>query len=227
MHRGGRELDEPAWADGVSYMAYLKIRQHLDRFAELPDNVARDAIIGRTRTGERLDLQGRHISPKQEPATEPVGLPATAHVRKVGPRGGHDNTQIYRRGFPYMETTPDGELQVGLQFCSFQASLDQFDVVFNDWSLNRQFPPLPDGAATGADALLDPNRGLTSIEKVGFFFVPPHEDEGVAAAAVFATPAAHRRARETGRLVVHKRVTDPNEPAVRAAGVPVPGARRK
>lgn len=34
-----------------------------------------------------------------------------------------------------METTPAGDLKVGLHFCSFQASLDQFDVVFNDWCI--------------------------------------------------------------------------------------------
>jgi hypothetical protein len=95
-----------------------------------------------------------------------------------------------------------------LHFCSFQASLDQFDVVFNDWMLNRQFPPQHGGADAGVDALLDPARQLTVIEKVGFFFVPPYNERGLAA-AIFATHEDHRRA--NGRLVVHKRAVDPND----------------
>jgi deferrochelatase/peroxidase EfeB len=210
VHRDGHELDEPAWADGGSYMAYLKIRQHPDQFAQLPDDATRDGVIGRTKDGTRLDLVGRGVKPHAEPAEVPDGLPPSSHVRKTGPRGRHDDTRVFRRGLPYMETTSDGQLAVGLHFCSFQASLDQFDVLFNDWSLNRQFPPLPPGSGdAGTDALLDPARGFTAIEKAGFFFVPPYHPDGLAA-AVLAVPPAGRPPR-TGRLVVHKRVTDPND----------------
>jgi hypothetical protein len=74
------------------------------------------------------------------------------------------------------------------------------------------FPPQAGGGDAGLDALLDPAGNLTSIEKVGFFFVPPHSARGLAD-AVFA---AHREPRrETGRLVVHKRVFDPNDPSRR------------
>jgi len=208
VHRDGRELDEPAWADGGSYMAYLKIPQRADQFATLPDDAARDQVIGRTKDGTRLDLAGQGTDPKHEPAEPPPSLPATAHVGKAGPRGAHDDNQIFRRGLPFIETTADGQVRVGLQFCSFQASLDQFDVVFNDWMLNRQFPPQSGGAEAGPDALLDSARQLTVIEKVGFFFVPPSHEQGLAA-AVFAVHEAHRPA--TGRLVVHKRVVDPND----------------
>jgi Dyp-type peroxidase family len=208
VHREGRELDEPAWADGGSYIAYLKILQRPEQFAALPDDAVRDQVIGRTKDGTRLDLTGQGTDPKQEPAEPPPGLPATAHVGKAGPRGAHDDNQIFRRGLPFIETTADGQVRVGLQFCSFQASLDQFDVVFNDWMVNRQFPPQPGGAESGADALLDSARQLTVIEKVGFFFVPPYHEQGLAA-AVFA--AHEERPPATGRLVVHKRVVDPND----------------
>jgi hypothetical protein len=43
---------------------------------------------------------------------------------------GHDLGCPFRRGIPFIETTSDGQLRVGLNFCSFQASLVQFDVVF-------------------------------------------------------------------------------------------------
>jgi Dyp-type peroxidase family len=208
VHRDGRELDEPAWADGGSYMAYLKILQRPDQFAALPDDATRDQVIGRVKDGTRLDLVGQDVDPKREPAEPPPNLPPTAHVRKAGPRGPHDDAQIFRRGLPFIETTADGRVRVGLQFCSFQASLDQFDVVFNDWMASRQFPPQPNGTEAGTDALFDPARQLTAIEKAGFFFVPPYHPEGLAA-AVFAT--RKERPPTTGRLVVHKRVVDPSD----------------
>lgn len=212
VHRDGPELDEPAWADGGSYMAYLKILQRPEQFAALPDDATRDQVIGRTKDGTRLDLVGQGIDPTREPAEPPASLPPTAHVGKAGPRGPHDDTQIFRRGLPFIETTPDGQVRVGLQFCSFQASLDQFDVVFNDWMLSRQFPPQAGGADAGTDALLDPARQLTAIEKAGFFFVPPYDEQGLAA-AVFTTRGERRPT--TGRLVVRKRVVDPNDPTRR------------
>ncbi len=212
VHRKWNEFDEPVWADGGSYMAYLKILQRPDQFAALADDNVRDATIGRTKEGIRLDLVGPGVDPADEPPDAPAGLPPTSHVRKAGPRGGHDATQIFRRGLPFIETTSDGQLRVGLNFCSFQASLAQFDVVFNDWLMSRQFPPQPDGSEPGVDALLDPTRQLTAIEKAGFFFVPPYDEQGLAA-AVFSE--RHERARTTGRLVVHKRVTDPNDPSRR------------
>jgi Dyp-type peroxidase family len=207
VHRDGGELDEPAWADGGSYMAYLKIRQFPDVFATLPPD-QQDGAIGRRRDGTRLDLVDLGTQPDDEPADVPVGLPPASHVRKAGPRGPHDDTQIFRRGLPYMETT-DGELRVGLQFCSFQASLDQFDVLFNDWCLNSRFPVLPEGDP-GVDVLLDPGRGLTAIERFGLFFVPPYQKGGLVA-ALFGDKRAGRKPK-TGRLVVRKRVIDTTDP---------------
>jgi hypothetical protein len=73
--------------------------------------------------------------------------------------------------------------------------------------MSRRFPPQPDGSEPGVDALLDPARQLTSIEKAGFFFAPPYHEQGLAA-AVFAEYDEQPRA--AGRLVVHKRIIDPS-----------------
>jgi deferrochelatase/peroxidase EfeB len=208
VHRDGNELDEPLWADGGTYMTYLKILQRPEQFAALPDDGARDATIGRLKDGTRLDLVGRGIDARDEPADVPDGLPPTSHVRKAGPRGPHDDNQIFRRGLPFVETTEDGKVRIGLNFSSFQATLAQFDVVFNDWLMSRQFPPQQSGADPGVDALLDPARQLTEIEKIGIYFVPPYDERG-SAAAIFA-PRRQRPA-ETGRLVIHKRVVDQND----------------
>jgi Dyp-type peroxidase family len=209
VHRDGKEADEPVWADGGTYMAFLRILQRPQTFAQLPDDTVRDAVIGRTKDGTRLDLVGAGVKPHDEPADPTPELPPTSHVLKAGPRGVHDSVQIFRRGLPFVETTTDGQVRVGLNFCSFQATLDQFDVVFLDWMMSRNFPPQPGGGDAGLDALMDPARGFTAIEKAGFFFVPPHHPEGLAA-AVFMLPA--KKPPKTGQVVVHKRVVDPTDP---------------
>jgi Dyp-type peroxidase family len=212
VDRDERNLEEPSWADRGSYLAFLKIRQHPQAFGAVGDEGARDAIIGRTKEGTRLDFVEQKLDPKEEPSEPPPNLPPSSHVRKVGPRGKHDDTQIFRRGLPFIETSTEGQPRIGLNFCSFQASLDQFDVAFNDWMMNPRFPS--DGA--GADGLLDPARQptpLTTIEKAGFFFVPPHRDEGLAT-AVFGSQPKPRKPTQ-GRIVVRKRVVDPSDPARR------------
>lgn len=234
VHRDDREPDEPAWADGGTYMAFMRILQRPENFVALADEAARDAVIGRTRDGKRLDLVATGTEPHDEPADPPPALPPTSHVFKAGPRGIHDAVQIFRRGLPFFETTTDGQVRVGLNFCSFQATLDQFDVVFSDWMMSRNFPPQPGGGDVGVDALMDPSRQLTTIEKFGFFFVPPHHPDGLAA-AVFGEPSSRKL--KTGRLVVHKRVVDQADPTRRferrgfvfqildAQGQPVPGSQ--
>lgn len=236
VHRGGADADEPEWADGGSYLAYVKIRQRPEAFAALPDDAARDAAVGRNRDGKRLDLPDGRTAPHDEPA-DASALPPASHVRKTGPRGRHDAVQVFRRGLPFVETTPAGEVAVGLHFASFQASLDQFDVMYNDWALNPRFPqPAAGQPDPGPDALLDPARGLTSTEAVGFFFVPPHHPDGLAAAVLRVAPPGGRRRPATGRIVVRKRITDPSDPSKRferagfafrvldAQGQPVPGS---
>jgi Dyp-type peroxidase family len=203
VHRQGAQLEEPTWADGGSYMTFMRILQRPEQLAGLPDDASRDAVIGRTKDGTRLDLVGQNVPPRSEPSEPLPNLPGGAHVAKVGPRGARDDNQIFRRGLPFMESRADGQICVGLNFCSFQASLDQFDVVFNDWMMNPHFP-----VDSPADALMDPARGFTQIEKVGFYFVPPYDVAGLAAAVLKPNPE-HLHKHTTGRFVIKKRVSDP------------------
>jgi deferrochelatase/peroxidase EfeB len=113
VHRDGPELDEPAWAEGGSYMVFMKILQRPDAFAALPDDASRDAVMERTKDGTRLDLVGQGIDPHEEPAEPPPSLPPSSHVLKAGPRDPRDDVQIFRRGLPFLETTPDGQVRVG------------------------------------------------------------------------------------------------------------------
>jgi Dyp-type peroxidase family len=192
-----REVEEPPEADDGTYLAFIRIEQLRPAFQALADDAARDAVMGRHRDGTRLDLPG--VNPRQERAEPPPALAANAHVRKAGPRGQEDDVQIFRRGLPILEVH-DGQVHVGLNFVSFQASLDQLDTILNDWIFAPNFPV--DGA--GPDRLLDPAGGLTAFQKIGLFFVPPH-DERHLGATLFDAP---RRPPKTGRLVVRKRVID-------------------
>ena len=90
---------------------------------------------------------------------------------------------------------------MGLNFASFQASLDQLDTVLNDWIFAPNFPD--EGA--GPDRLLDPAGGLTVMQKIGLYFVPGHDARHIGAALFDPV----RRSPKTGRLVVRKRVIDP------------------
>lgn len=188
--------EEPPWAHAGTYLAWMKIPQDLDAFAAIPA-AEQDQIVGRDRAGRRLDLP--EASRSEPPIDGPVPAPGS-HVRKAGPRGEtRDRTQIFRRGLPFAETSA-GRFRTGLQFVSFQASLDQLRVVLNRWMLNNDFP----AAGSGQDQLF--NRGLAVIESHGFFFVPPDTDEAIGT-GIFA-PAKDRRPPKSGKVAVRKRVVD-------------------
>ena len=208
VHRNVGQPDEPHWADGGTYMVTMKIEQNLTQFNALGADAARDSVIGRTKAGHRLDIADQKVDPHDESPEVPDQLPPTAHVRKAGPRGKHDDTQIFRRGLPYLELE-GGTVRHGLLFCSFQANPAQFDAVFNDWMMNAAFPPRPDGSSPGGDALM--TNSLTQIKGAGLYFVPPHHDAGIWAA--ITTPAPKKP--QTARLAVTSFVIDPTDPGKR------------
>jgi Dyp-type peroxidase family len=235
VHRDGGQPDEPIWAEGGTYMVTMKILQNPAAFAAVANDAARDSVIGRTKDGTRMDLpQGS--DPHEEAGDVPAALPSNSHVRKAGPRGHHDDNEIFRRGMPFVDVT-GGTVQVGLHFCSFQATPNQFDAAFNDWMMNPQFPQLPEGAQpAGPDALMAGGSAagpFVQIQQAGMFFVPPYNDQGIAATL---TPTKHHKAK-TGRLAINKVVRDPNDPSRRferagfvfevrdASGNPVAGSQ--
>lgn len=209
VHRDGRQPDEPVWADGGTYMTTIKILQNPAAFEALGSDEARDAVIGRTKTGSRLDLPAGS-DPRSEGSDAAEALPAASHVRKAGPRGHHDDNEIFRRGLPFLEVA-EGKVQVGLHFCSFQASPNQFDAVFNDWMMNVQFPHRTDGTTPGPDALMagmSPAGPFVQMRDAGIYFVPPYDPDGISAAL---KPTESRKPK-TGQIAVNKVVKDPNDP---------------
>ena len=196
-----RSPEEPAWTAGGSYQAYMKISQNVDAMPALPE-ADQEQIVGRRKSdGSRLDLPPGTPVAKEGPFTSDA-CPVNSHIRKVGPRGDlHDETRIFRRGVPYLTLNPDGSVDTGLQFVSFQRSLNDFAVIFDRWMTNPQFPA--DG--TGPDALLA--RSLITIEKAGFFFVPPADPRFIGASMFDPAPPDPCA---TGQIVVQKQLIDPN-----------------
>lgn len=196
--------DEPAWATGGSYMAYLKIQQDVTQWATL-DPATRAQVIGRTEDGSRVDLgPGTSAEAEEQIAAGSMSPPPNSHIRKVGPHQNleQDAVQILRRGTPYIESDAGNLLREGLHFVSYQGDVSDFLTILQRWMLNPSFPT----ASTGADALFD-SRQLATFLKGGIYFAVPDGGQFIGA-GMCDTPTAH-----TG--VLHLRLT-----VVDAAGVP-------
>jgi Dyp-type peroxidase family len=193
--------EEPAWVAGGSYLAYIKIAQNLEAMAGKNEE-EQNAVIGRRKAdGSRLDLPpGTPVA--DEGPFEGNACPATAHIRKAGPRGVlHDETKIFRRGVPFLTMREDGSIEAGLQFVSFQRSLSAFAVIFERWMTNTNFPT----ENAGEDSLLA--ERLITLEKAGFFFAPPH-DERFIGAPIFDAPPVDPCT--IGHIVVQKQLIGRN-----------------
>jgi Dyp-type peroxidase family len=194
-----RAPEEPAWTAGGSYLVYLKISQNIDAMAGKSES-EQEQIIGRRKSdGSRIDLpEGTPVA--QESGFDGTACPVTAHIRKAGPRGElHDQTRIFRRGIPYLTLNADASVDAGLQFVSFQRSLEDFAVIFGRWIENASFPE----PGAGVDALLS----VITIEKFGFFFAAP-EDSRFLGASIFDPPQPDPCS--VGTIAIKKELVDAN-----------------
>lgn len=197
--------EEPDWLAGACYLAYLKIEQDTDAFAALGQPAQEQAMGRRTGDGSRLDLPDGTDAKTEGNFADTVTPPLNSHVRKTGPRGSlHDQTGIFRRGVPYVEED-GGVLRFGLQFVSYQATLDDFDVVLNKWMLNPNFPQ----PNAGRDVLVE--RALITFKRAGLFIVAPHDDR-YPGAGYFDAPVPPKPNKK-GRIHIRKTALD-------AAGAP-------
>jgi deferrochelatase/peroxidase EfeB len=206
--------DEPDWTEGGTYAAYLKVEQHFDVFAGL-DEAGKQQVMGRKldAKGTRLDRPDGSDSRGDGAFADSGVPPMNSHVRKVGPRldPHHDAVKVFRRGVPYHEVDANGGLCAGLQFISFQHSLDLFETIYRRWMFNAAFPL----AGTGNDALVE--RGLITVRKGAVFFIPPYTGRktGFIGSGLFK-PAKPSKPVKDGRLVIRKRA---NDPAASLAGI--------
>jgi Dyp-type peroxidase family len=147
---------DPLLPDGRafgSYMAYLKIEQHVEAFNQaaekfggtLPPSesgltpAAHGAacLMGRNRDGAPL-IGGGHDDNDFSRQLDPNGVswPFYSHICKMNPRDGVNRTSFIRRGITYEDGTAKG-----LLFQSFQADLEfQFELLASSWARDPNHP---------------------------------------------------------------------------------------
>lgn len=198
---GDDDPEVPTWAVGGSYMTYIKIKQDVAAWGKLTTE-QREQIIGRHLDGSRLDLDIQTpVESEGQIAQGAASPPLSSHVRKAGPRGSanEDCVRILRRGTPFIECSGPALIE-GLQFVSYQASMDDFLTIFQRWMLNPSFPS--NGA--GRDALFADQNPFASFMKGGVYFAAP-ADERYIGAGLFDPAIA-----DTGVLQIRLTVVGPD-----------------
>ncbi|PTV95506.1 deferrochelatase/peroxidase EfeB [Rhodobacter aestuarii] len=119
----------PGWAAGGSYMAVRVIRNFVERWDRAP-LLEQERIMGRTKvTGAPLDHPTGSEADTPEYAADPAGdlTPLDSHIRLANPRdAGGERHLMLRRPFNYSNgVTRSGQLDQGLLFIAYQASLNE------------------------------------------------------------------------------------------------------
>jgi deferrochelatase/peroxidase EfeB len=173
-----------------SFLAYVRIQQHVDVFQSLAKNLASQIscpldeaealLIGRQKDGTPLAAAG--AGPNDfDRNCDPHGArwPLASHISKMNPRMGQpgERRPILRRGMTYDE---NGEQ--GLVFQGFQAGLEaQFELLLGGWAHSPNHPApgagrdpiLTDGSdnVSFAGSQVCPS-GVTTIRGGEYFYFP-------------------------------------------------------
>jgi deferrochelatase/peroxidase EfeB len=161
--------EEPAWAQGGTYVAVRKIREQIERWDRLT-LYQQEASIGREKlNGASLDRSKETDLPNYTGDPEGDKVPLDAHIRKANPRLGEesDKRRMLRRGYLYFNgVDKSGLLDAGFLFMGFCRNVqEQFEYVKRNYMTNRSFPK----PGTGAQDL---DEYIFAIGG-GYFFIPP------------------------------------------------------
>jgi Dyp-type peroxidase family len=172
----------PVWAGHGSFLVFLQLEQHVNRFLRALDSAATQPgaaglnsgqlgaiIVGRWPDGAPAGEDPAGL-PRSEPtwsqaASRPSDLrfPSASHIGRTHPRGNPgaqaESHRLLRRGIPYgpmrRPTETDRQTPRGLLFVAYQASIaEQFEFVWNEWVLASQSV----GEDVGSDPLIGPAR---------------------------------------------------------------------
>lgn len=161
--------EEPAWAQGGTYLAVRLIREQLEQW-DLISLAQQEAAVGRIKaSGAALGLAKETQIPNY--AADPNGeqVPLNSHIRKANPRLGteSDKRRFLRRGYLYFNgVDKDGTLDAGFLFMAFCRNIEQqFEYVKTKYMNNENFPK----NNTGRDSL---EENMYCIGG-GYFYVLP------------------------------------------------------
>ena len=167
--------DGQSWLEGGSYLVVRLIRNYVERWDRTP-LAEQEAIFGRRRDdGAPLGLAGEFDDPAY--ADDPDGrrIRLDAHIRLANPAGRRGaQARLIRRGFNYSNgITKSGQLDMGLAFVSFQASLAQGFVAvqerLNGEPLEEYIKPFGGGYFFALPGVPEPGRilGATLLAAAG------------------------------------------------------------
>jgi Dyp-type peroxidase family len=132
--------------------------------------------------------------------------PAWSHVRKVNPRGadGTDPRIIFRRGYPFMESSLDNKVRSGLLFVSFQNDIEaRFEFIKHQWAGNRNFPvPRPRPEFTEAEVAARRRGGRLTLQEIQALDTAGRKEHGLSAQRDFDNAVADAKksiTQQTGR----------------------------
>lgn len=117
---------EPAWTQGGSFMAVRIVRTLVERWDRTPLQ-EQERIFGRHKmSGAPLGREGEFDDPGFDDDPDGRRIALAAHIRRANPRRSNtDGSRILRRGYNFSRgVTAAGQLDMGLLFVSFQASLE-------------------------------------------------------------------------------------------------------
>lgn len=161
--------EEPAWAQGGTYVVTRVIHEQLERWDRLTLAQQEASMGRRKRDGAALGENAELVKPDYNKDPNGDQNPLNSHIRKANPRLGEESEKrrFLRRGYLYFNGLEEtGVFDAGFLFMAFCRNVEeQFEFVKRNYMTNHNFPK----TQTGVQEL---DEYLFCIGG-GYFYVPP------------------------------------------------------